>query len=482
MKYFILFITIFVKFTTSTTNFDYESWDTSYEEDERPSISTNLEIPSFIPSLRPPPPSVDLEIEIPSNCKSDNFKITSLEELEKISNCEILIGNLHISNFKYPIITLKLEKILGNLTIEKSPEIVRIEAPNLQIISNQFSLFELTSLSLISFPNLKWVNVLNWTILPILSNVNFNHEIEGIESITISDTSLTGFSGFLADSLRLLDINNNRFLDVIECNVEEIDYLRVGANSKNVRVLFPKLRKIYKLMGILNVESIYMDELEVVEGSISLIDNYFQQIRFPKISLIKGTLSLLKNDQLNHVEFPNLNEIEGGLMVINNTLIENINFFSNVNIIGGALELIGSIKEITFKQLKLVKGSAIVKSTSPYFDCQKWLKSDIMLIVRGGKLECTNAKNEKTTSRTKEDGSGLDEKNLSGRAKSGSTSLSSSRSTSSGNKLDVDSGHNNHQHLDDPITTTTSDSNGLTLDLKFEIYNVILLILNLLFD
>ena len=81
----------------------------------------------------------------------------------------------------------------------------------MELISGSFSMFELTSLALISFPALKWVNILDWKILPILSNVHFNNEIQGIESITISDTSLTGFSGFLADTIDNLDINNNRF-------------------------------------------------------------------------------------------------------------------------------------------------------------------------------------------------------------------------------------------------------------------------------
>ena len=195
-----------------------------------------FELPAVIPSSKVKPPSMEIEMDIPSHCRQNEFQIRSQEDLQDLSNCEILIGNLIIQDFDYPIITFNnLEKILGNLTIKKSPEIVRIEAPLMELISGSFSMFELTSLALISFPALKWVNILDWKILPILSNVHFNNEIQGIESITISDTSLTGFSGFLADTIDNLDINNNRFLDTIESNVEVIrGKLHIGADRKSV--------------------------------------------------------------------------------------------------------------------------------------------------------------------------------------------------------------------------------------------------------
>ena len=99
----------------------------------------------------------------------------------KIFPSEVIIGNIIISEFDYPIITFSnLEKLLGNLTILKSPDTVRIDAPIMELISGTFKMIELTSLALISFPALKWVNTLHWKILPILSNVHFNNEIKGL--------------------------------------------------------------------------------------------------------------------------------------------------------------------------------------------------------------------------------------------------------------------------------------------------------------
>nr|WCU24496.1 Sps2 [Candida metapsilosis] len=347
-----------------------------------------------------------IDSSVPLHCQRDEFVIHSLGDLNSIIECETIIGNVVISEFDYPIITFtNLVKIKGDLSIFKSPELVRIESPQLQSISGQFQLFELTSLALISVPSLKQVQALKWEILPILSNVQFNAEIKGIESITIADTSLTGFSGFVANELKVLDINNNRFLDTIDCNVEKVtQLLHISANSNEIKVQLPNLKQVEEL-SIHNVAVLNLGNLERVDKSMSLSSSLVHAVKLPKLKYIGGTLNLSKNSRLEVVEFPELDEIDGGLMVINNNLIEKVNFFPNLKIIGGALEITGKITELTFKNLKLVKGSAIVRSTSPQFDCQKWTKSEIGLVVRGGKIECTNANNEKVTSRTKEDGS-----------------------------------------------------------------------------
>ncbi|CAK9437089.1 uncharacterized protein LODBEIA_P15240 [Lodderomyces beijingensis] len=345
------------------------------------------------------------EKKLPPQCRKSEIYIHSLQDLNNIIDCETIVGDIIISEFNYPIITLtKLNTLKGNLTIFKSPELVRIESPHLTTIDGWFKLFELTSLALISFPSLKKVQVLCWEILPILSNVQFHNEIQGIESITISDTSLTGFSGFLTNELKRLDINNNRFMDNVECNVETIsEYFHLSSNSKEMKVNLPNLKNV-KEISIKNVDILQLENLEKVENSMKLQDNYFKSLKFPKLKLVGGTLNLAKNSKLVSIDTPQLEEIAGGLMIINNAKISKVNSFPNLKIIGGALEVKGAIDDISLKEIKLIKGSAIVASTSPAFDCGKWAKSEILLVVRGGKIECTNANNEKTTARTRENG------------------------------------------------------------------------------
>lgn len=339
--------------------------------------------------------------KIPPHCNQGNYIINNPAELNAIINCQTVNGNVTIINYKNPIVSLgNIEVINGNLLVTKSPDIVRIEGDSLTAIKKRMILRELTSLSIIVFPNLTSINFIEWRVLPILSSVHFNNEIVDLESITISDTSLTGFTGFLSNKLETFDINNNRFLDSIHSNVETIDEsLHISANAYGTIVSLPNL-KIANNMSISDVGDLDMGSLESVTHSVSLINNQFESLKFPHLKSIGGTLNIFKNKRLSAVNFSNVSEIGGGLIISNNTKIDKINFLPKLNIIGGAMELVGNIKELSMKQLKLVKGSTKVKTESPNFDCSQFLRSDIITVIRGGKIECSNANNEKFITHT----------------------------------------------------------------------------------
>ncbi|EAZ63120.2 sporulation-specific protein 2, partial [Scheffersomyces stipitis CBS 6054] len=347
---------------------------------------------------------------LPEYCKREHYSIKTPSDMKVIDECHTIVGNIDVSEYNHPLLSLgDIENIIGGLSVKKSPELVRLEAPALASISEGLVLTELTSLSLVSFPSLRTVKELEWRVLPILSNVYVSADINNIERITVSDSSLTEFSGFLSNKLEVLDINNNRFLHQINFNVEEVTKeLHIAANQADVKVSLPRL-KFASNVSIHEVADLNLNELELINGSASLTNNYFTQLKIPKLKFIGGTLSLLKNKMLNSVDFPLVTEIGGGLMLVNNTKVEKINFFPSLNVIGGAIEIVGNIKETSFKHLKLVKGSASIHSTSTSFDCAKWLKSDISSVIRGGKIECINANNEKVVANTPTEGNSTDE-------------------------------------------------------------------------
>jgi hypothetical protein len=345
-------------------------------------------------------------------CDRGNYQISHQEQLNEIVDCSVIQGDVVITDFSYPILDLgKVETITGNLVISKSPDIVRIESEKLTNVGNELKLSELTSLSVIVFPSLSSVKIITWKVLPILSAVQFFNEINDLSSVTVSDTSLTGFSGFLTEKLKVLDINNNRFLDSITSNVEVIDEsLHISANSFGTTVSLPNLR-IANNMSIQDVSEINLPSLEYVQNSVSLINNPFRSLKFSNLKSIGGTLNIFKNKKLVELEFPSITEVGGGLIIANNSNIEKINFFPKLNVIGGALEIIGNIREISIKQLKLVKGSTKLKTDYQSFDCNLWLHSEIISVIRGGKIECLNANNEKFITNTPTFSNGTEQEN-----------------------------------------------------------------------
>lgn len=318
---------------------------------------------------------------------SDTYSISNLADLNKILECQIIIGDVEIHNYTEPLIVLdNLEHIDGSLTIRDSPSLIRLEAQKLQNITHTYHLEKLTSLALITMPALVSAKHIQWTVLPLLGHIHFGH-LEDMHSITISDTSLTGFSGLSSHTMLNLDINNNRFMEFILSDVQYITGSLHVAGNANVQLELPQLKLTHNI-SIHNVDLLRLDSLDEVKGSVSIIENYFADLTLPKLKKVEGSFSLAQNANLAKASFGSVTEIGGGLVIANNTNLHHINFFPNLTMIGGALELMGDIHDDEWKSLKLVKGSARMVTTDPSFDCVSWSKKEISSVVRGGKVKC----------------------------------------------------------------------------------------------
>lgn len=315
--------------------------------------------------------------------------VHSNAQLEEYQSCQVIVNDLVIEDYEDPLIQFNLlQRIDGDFIIKNSPGLVRIESNSLNSIGNSFSMHKLNSLSLISFPSLSQMKKLKWEVIPLLSLVTFNQDIEDIEDIVISDTSLTGFTGFQTKYLNNLNINNNRFLDIINCQVEKINgHLHITSNGKNLQVDLPNLTLVHNV-SINDVQDLQVPKLEEIKESISFNNNEFNEIDLSALEKIGGTLSLFKNFQLSKLKLDNLEEINGGLMIINNTRVSAIDFLPKLQKIDGGLELLGKFATIKFPSLKLIRGSVSIKNGNSNFDCNELINTHLNQVIRGGKIEC----------------------------------------------------------------------------------------------
>lgn len=334
---------------------------------------------------------------IQPKCFKSEYNIYSAGDLAAISDCAVLSGNLHISHFDMDTIHLgSIKEIKGDFTVRNISNLIRIEATSLTSIGKIFELNTLNSLTSLSFPKLESVETMKWQVLPILTFVNLDTGIKTINSVILSDTSLTGFGGFNVDTLHTLSINNNRFLENIESSVSEITGdLLIAANARNIKVSLPNLTWV-KSMTIKDTEEINLDSLQVIEKSADFSNNKFKALHLPKLKSTGTTLSIINNKKLDDIEFDNLSEVGGGLMIIDNEKIKKIDFFPSLRSVGGAIEFHGDISSNHFDDLKIIKGSAILKSSSDLFDCSDWMKNEVGRVVRGGKVECGSGKSQTT--------------------------------------------------------------------------------------
>lgn len=332
-------------------------------------------------------------------CKQ-SFFVENINQLHQLaSQCQTIGGSLNFNNYVDAVIDLKnIETIEGDLVMENSASIVRVECPKLTTIKGEFKIQSLTSLAAIHLRELNSVDSIYWRVVPILSTVEFTKGLNSVNKITISDTSLVGFNGFndgKVEQLAVLNINNNRFMESVVCNIKSVsETLSIQSNARELQVSFENLIWANN-MTIKDSDSISIPNLQFVNHSLEFIDNFFKIIEIPKLKGIGGTLSLDSNKELTEVDMNNVSDIFGGVMITKNKNLGKIHFLKSLQVIGGAIQFSGNIKEISFPKLRLIKGSVNIASTANDLDCSSWTAPPSGIsIIRGGKILCSSGKQQ----------------------------------------------------------------------------------------
>lgn len=350
--------------------------------------------------------------DLSEHCRKDVHVIQASGDLYTLGlQCKNISGSVTFSNYEDSVIDFgDIESIGGSVIIEDSSSVVKIQGRNLRRVGGVLLIKNLTSLVSIELPLLRYVKSLEWKVVPVLTNAKLDDQIEGLTSITISDSSLATINGFQkVDEVTIFDINNNRYLERINTNLKKVTKeLRVHANAKELEIELPQL-KYAKNITVRDTSSIELPKLESVDNSLEFIENQAPNLLLPNLKSIGGTLSIMENKQLSTLDFGNVTDINGGLVIANNTNLEKIDFLQKLKQIGGAIYFEGKFRDTEFPQLRLVKGSALIKSNSLELDCNKWITPlHGRAIIRGGKLLCVSGRKHRIQN-ISEDGEVLDE-------------------------------------------------------------------------
>lgn len=344
-------------------------------------------------------------------CPMESLIVERQSDLSILDHCNTILNDLIVtSEYKENILDLKeLTTVQGHVIVENCDTLIKIVAPNLQKIHGDFTLTSLTSIVILEVPNLIDVNSIQWKILPILNQIEINPNMMVHETIVISDTSISNLEGFHPiKELDTFNINNNRFLETIKASLVNVNtQFTIHANSKDLQIELPFLQNVENIT-IRDAHSIWLPNLKTVSTNLEFIENGCVDLDLGRLETVGGTVGIIDNNYLSKMNFNNVTDIQGGLVIDNNPRLESINTFQNLKTIGGAIQFSGSFKDTSFPNLKLVKGSAFIKTSSAEMDCNKWIRPmDGRSIIRGGKIKCTSHKKQNSIS-LDEDGKIID--------------------------------------------------------------------------
>lgn len=326
---------------------------------------------------------------------SKSLTASSQSDLDSISKCSTFKGDIILSNPIDSAAINGVQSIQGSLKINNVTTLSSIAAPKLANISDTLSLEILQSLSSASFPSLTSVSTLNLITLNKIDKINFAAGVSDIDTLIVSDTTLTSLAGIVPTSLDLLNINNNRYLSSIEFALKSVNDLDISSTANSLDLSFPYLTAA-KNMTFRDAKSVNINNITSINSTISFVNTSVTSIILTKVKEIGGSLALVSNPKLTNISFPILESIGGGVQIANNSNLDSLSGFPVLSSVGGAIQFVGNFDNATLPKLDTVRGGVNVNSGSDHFNCSDWNQLQQNNVIRGDSYQC-KAKSSSTS-------------------------------------------------------------------------------------
>jgi len=358
-------------------------------------------------------------------CSAKSTTVNSQSDLQALSSCTTLAGNLVIGPNLVIASLDGIRTIRGDLIAASAVDLQQLIAPELTSIEGTFNMTSLTVLGTLRFPFLRSVGTIYWQTLPALSTLEFTSQVTQADRVTITDTILESLQGINLVTVQRFDINNNRYLKEVKVQLTNItDSLAIEFNSPSVVASFPNLtwanNATFRSCG-----QVLLPNLVTVNGSLGFFENTFESFAAPDLTAVGtgtegGDVTFANNDDLKNVSMPELKTIFGTLQFVNDSAIVEIEGFPKLSSVHGSIDISGEFKNASFPSIKDVRGGFNLQTTAE-FDCTEFDPLEGSIVK--GKYVCsgvvTNPGTEGTDPTTNGGGSGSgsgnDSKNAAGR-------------------------------------------------------------------
>lgn len=239
-----------------------------------------------------------------------------------------------------------VQEITGDLECINATQLTSLSADSLATIGGKFNLQELQILSTLAFGELSEVLTIQWVALPALQSLAFNRGVSKVTNILVSNTGLTSLNGLELETVGLMDVNNNRYLDTVDVNnMQTVDKsISFAANSKTLAIKLPNLN-IAANMTFRNVSDVQVPSLTYVNGSIGFYSNTFESISLPNLTETGQALVFQDGIGLSNVSVPLIQQVGAALNINNNPDLKIIDGFPALEVIVGALDFSGDFDQ-----------------------------------------------------------------------------------------------------------------------------------------
>lgn len=313
------------------------------------------------------------------------FTIQSQGDATALASCSTFEGDLTIDpSVTGEIILDGVEQITGDFSCVNATLLTSLSADKLGAIGGKFTLEELQILSNLAFDSLTEVFTIDWVALPALQSLLFTQGVSKVTNIRISNTGLTSLNGLELETVGLMDINNNRYLDTVDVNNMQnvTQSISFSANSRTLAIRLNNLQFAAN-MTFRNVSDVQVPSLTYVNGSIGFYSNTFESISLPNLTETGQALVFQDGIGLSNISVPQITKVGAALNINNNPDLKIIDGFPALEIVAGALDFSGVFDEVDLPSLDDSRGGFNMQTTSTTFSCEDFDRLREQDIVKG---------------------------------------------------------------------------------------------------
>lgn len=297
-------------------------------------------------------------------CSKD---ITITEPTPSI-DCDVVDADITVDSSVSGALSIEGPKQIKGDLILKNVSITSLSSSSINAIGGTFELNGLEFLDTLTMDSLTDVGSISFVNLNRLNGLTFGSSgVTKVKTIEISDTFIDDLSGLNVATVENFKINNNKRMKTFNSdlvNITGTDGLQLQGNGVDMELELNQLETASELQ-FQDIKSIAVPALTTVTQSLNFIGNQnFESFSAPNLTEITGSLAFRENDKLTNVSFPELTKIGGGLDMRNNTELTNLTGFPVLETVEGGITLGGNFDEVKMPDLKDVKGSSNVTSTT----------------------------------------------------------------------------------------------------------------------
>ncbi|VVT56827.1 uncharacterized protein SAPINGB_P005314 [Magnusiomyces paraingens] len=321
---------------------------------------------------------------------SSTLTASSQADLDTISSCSTFKGDIILASPITAAAINGVQAITGSLSVVNITTLTSLSAPQLGNVSDTVDLRILEALTEVNFPSLTQASTLNLVTMNKISTINFAAGVSSLDTLVVSDTSLTSISGVNPTKLTTLNINNNKYLTALNFSLTYVYELDISSTANSVSINLPKLTSAHNAT-FRDASSINIANVSLVNSTLSFVNTTVKNIQLPKLTDIEGSLAIVSNSQLTNISFPLLTVIGGGFQIANNSKLASFSGFPLLETVGGAIDFVGDFDNATLPELSTVRGGVTVDSSSEDFNCSSWNALQSANGIRGDSYVCKAA-------------------------------------------------------------------------------------------